>query len=152
MANAITLNATLTPISVNLNVESQNQILGPMQLLQPTAQAPTPASAAPRIAAADSESLQLAGFPYPINAFPSEGRFGGGGASNVFVIFPQGSSQFQAYTVTSEVSTTLDLYLYVMGNTIAGTDQTGSSRGISVEPASEQLITSLVAKIPAPVF
>lgn len=138
MADAIILNTTFLRISVNLNVELDNHVLEPMSFTNLTSET--------------TDSGLFEGWPAPVAAFPGVGIFGANKKKNVLVVFYQGSSEPQIYDIRSSVSTTLDLYLYVMGQDITGADQTGSTKGIVVRQASDDVVAEVMRSVPAPVF
>jgi hypothetical protein len=86
-----------------------------------------------------------------ISAFPASDVFGGNDAANTLVVFRESSTTPEIYTVTSTISTTLDLYFCITGQTIIGSDATGSTAGITVtESAAESF--ALIQMLPEPMF
>lgn len=145
MANAYFVNATPFTVSLNLNVEQQNHPLVPYEI-----QAAATSFGEEGAVEAGDASLQLATWPTAYQAFPSPGVLGSNGASNVLVVFPMGSSKYQAYEIFSTVSTVLDVFIYVLGDTLVGSDQTGSTSGITISKASQKLIQKTLSFIPFP--
>lgn len=146
MANAYFLNAMPVSISLNLNVEQQNHLLDPYSV--------STSSQNQRVESVNASGESIftwASWKTAYQAYPNTSVLGNGGASNVLVVFPSGSNRFLAYEIVSKVNTTLDVYIFVLGDTLVGTDQTGSTTGITISPASEKLIQQTLRLIPTPV-
>ena len=119
MASAIFVNATRDQLAINLNTELENQLLEKVPVFN---SGDDPADVV----------VEFYGCCLPISAYPNKGVFGGNSASNVVVVFYETASEPHLFQIESSVPVTLDLYFYVMGDTLACCDQTGVSDNITV--------------------
>lgn len=131
MATVYLLNTTSVRISVNLNAELQNHILDP------------------RIDDVQGKAVVLPAWGAPLAAMPGPGVFGCNSSSNLLTVFSEQLPIPALYEISSSVSLTLDLYFYVLADTVAGADQTGTTSGITVKVVSPELAARLAALLAA---
>ena len=122
MASAIFVNATLERVSINLNSGFENHVLEPMQ------------------PSATDERIVFEGWSAPIEAYAAADVFGGGSSIvNFLTVFSGVSLAPAIYEIRSDVSVSLDLYIYVNHSTVFAGSATGSVEGITITAASTEL-------------
>jgi hypothetical protein len=129
MASAYFLNATPYVIAVNLNAALQNQIVTPSISLA-------------------EESVTLAAWKAPIASSPRPGEFGGNKWQNLLLVISEASLSYPIWEISSSVQGVLDLYLYIFFDQIVGMDATGSTAGIVVRPASQEVAARVFIRTP----
>jgi hypothetical protein len=132
MAQAIFLNITGYVIYVNLNSAPENQQI--------------------QVKTIADDLVVLRGWPAPISTNPNESVFGGGDFPNYLTVFSSGHIHPRVWEICSNVSTILNLFFYILDAQIVGIDQTGSSAGIQVTPASDAVAARILQAVRPPIF
>lgn len=113
MAKAYFINGTPTNVKVVLNGGAQNKL-------------------APISVSSGGDAVTAPAWAAEIKAFPSLDIFSGDGKDNEVLFSSEQSGKTRRYSISSTVSTTLNLYFFMFEDSIVGEDQTGSSQGISI--------------------
>ncbi|CAA0081648.1 Uncharacterised protein [BD1-7 clade bacterium] len=151
MANVLFLNATVCQLAINLNNALQNQVLDtPMCLSTPVSHTRRAASSVHLMEVGVDSNAQLVGSSLSIAANPGKDIFGGNSSDNIVVVFYESSDRPCLFNIKSSVSTVSNLYLYVLGDTIAACDQSGISADITVTKLSDAEAAQLVVQMGIP--
>lgn len=113
MAKAYFINATPTNVKATLNGGDQHKL-------------------APISVASGGAAVTGTAWGAAISANISPDGFGGDGKENELLFSSEQSGKTRRYTITSKVSTVLDLYFFMFEDSIVGEDQTGSSASITI--------------------
>lgn len=113
MAKAYFINASPTEVKVTLNAGAQNPL-------------------APISVNSDGTAVSGPAWAAEINARPDANVFGGDMHENELLFVSKQGAATRRYSITSKVSTVLDLYFFMFEDTIVGEDATGDSSGITI--------------------
>lgn len=114
MATAYFINATPTDVTVQLNAGDLHKM-------------------APMTVSAGNTSISAPAWGATIQTFRAPDKFAGDNNENEFLFSSPQSGKTRRYTISSKVSTTLNLFFFMFEDSIVGEDQTGSSAGITIK-------------------